>query len=110
MAYQEFGVDRVRQQQELHAVGWALLCRSLPYEPASWDDVTRHEAAAALARAARFIAMIDAQPPAGGGEDGRRGGSATKAPRPAAVSGAGATASCRFELSRPTGAQRRTAC
>ncbi len=44
MAYQEFGVDRVRQQQELHAVGWALLCRSLPYEPASWDDVTRHEA------------------------------------------------------------------
>lgn len=72
MAYQEFGVDRVRQQQELHAVGWALLCRSLPYEPASWDDVTRHEAAAALARAARFIAMIDAQPPAGGGEDGRR--------------------------------------
>lgn len=72
MAYQEFGVDRVRQQQELHAVGWALLRRSLPYEPASWDDVTRHEAAAALARAARFIAMIDAQPPAGGGEDGRR--------------------------------------
>jgi len=71
MASQEFGVDRVRQQQELYAVGWALLRRSLPYEPASWDDVTRHEAASALARAARFIAMIDAQPATGVGEDGR---------------------------------------
>ncbi len=61
MEYQEFGVDRVQQQQESYAVGWALLRRSLPYEPAAWDDVTRHEAAAALARAAQFIAMIDAQ-------------------------------------------------
>ena len=42
-------------------MGWALLCRSLPYEPVSWDDVTRHEAATALARAAQFIAAFDAQ-------------------------------------------------